>query len=388
MFLRLGRPRLNPNAKAKHTADADPESGKAGADSPTLLQAFNKNVFSGNPANFGVIEESGLIRKDLNDWQNALSALHAIDTSTGSHHSESVLRDPENGDFRPKKGSAAEKSLVKTFIPWGLSATVGEWQFRLMENEVNRVIDEHWYMDPSHVDRGMYRRVPRHNLYGENIKKTSFENGPSEDWRVSALSLNGQNQSLSVSNKVMRMDVTWKNRKKQASAPASDRRTLDMVNCNFLIEALLKTDAQDAAICGKAAKNGYQLGIYKGAARMQLFVDGKVMFSATSNTKLPHGKWCHLIAEVDRQKGSVQFYLDGAAAPSKTNGTMSESSLGNTADFLVGKNKDGAYGAISLDFLRVCQGTLSDAETTIGELYTWQFSGPFLRSAFDETIGK
>ncbi|MBT7165538.1 MAG: hypothetical protein HN904_22365, partial [Victivallales bacterium] len=32
-----------------------------------------------------------------------------------------------------------------------------------------------------------------------------------------------------------------------------------------------------------------------------------------------------------------------------------------------------------LDFLRVSRGTLADAETTIEELYEWEFNGPFLR---------
>ena len=110
----------------------------------------------------------------------------------------------------------------------------------------------------------------------------------------------------------MRMDVTWKNRKKQASAPAADRRTLDMGNNNFLIEALLKTNASNAAICGKAAANGYQLDISNGVARLQLFADGKVMLSAQSS-KIPSGKWCHLITEVDRSLGKINFYIDGKA---------------------------------------------------------------------------
>lgn len=31
-----------------------------------------------------------------------------------------------------------------------------------------------------------------------------------------------------------------------------------------------------------------------------------------------------------------------------------------------------------LAFLRIAQGTLRDAETTIGELHAWEFRGPFL----------
>jgi len=32
-----------------------------------------------------------------------------------------------------------------------------------------------------------------------------------------------------------------------------------------------------------------------------------------------------------------------------------------------------------LDFLRIAHGTLADADTTIEELYAWEFDGPFLR---------
>ena len=53
-------------------------------------------------------------------------------------------------------------------------------------------------------------------------------------------------------------------------------------------------------------------------------------------------------------------------------------SLSNSADFVVGKsNGDEFYGQI--DFLRIAKGTLKDAETTIEELYDWEFNGPFLK---------
>ncbi len=50
---------------------------------------------------------------------------------------------------------------------------------------------------------------------------------------------------------------------------------------------------------------------------------------------------------------------------------MITSSLGHKSDFFVGK---GFVGTI--DFLRVCHGTLKDSDTTIEELYEWQFNGP------------
>ena len=42
-----------------------------------------------------------------------------------------------------------------------------------------------------------------------------------------------------------------------------------------------------------------------------------------------------------------------------------------------------------MEFLRISHGTLSDAQTSIEELYAWQFNGPFLRDfSGHETIGK
>ncbi len=37
----------------------------------------------------------------------------------------------------------------------------------------------------------------------------------------------------------------------------------------------------------------------------------------------------------------------------------------------------GLTGAV--DFLRVCRSTLAESKTSIGELYAWEFDGPFLR---------
>jgi hypothetical protein len=45
----------------------------------------------------------------------------------------------------------------------------------------------------------------------------------------------------------------------------------------------------------------------------------------------------------------------------------------------VGGSPDGRYLDGALDFLRIAQGTLADAETTIEELYAWEFDGPHLR---------
>jgi hypothetical protein len=70
----------------------------------------------------------------------------------------------------------------------------------------------------------------------------------------------------------------------------------------------------------------------------------------------------------------MTLYIDGKAAARSNLTLAKDASLSNAADFTVGQGFTG-----ELDFLRVCRGTLADAQTTIGELYTWEFDGPFLR---------
>ena len=48
-------------------------------------------------------------------------------------------------------------------------------------------------------------------------------------------------------------------------------------------------------------------------------------------------------------------------------------------DLHVGGTPAGRYFDGALDFLHLAQGTLADADSTIEELYAWEFEGPFLR---------
>jgi hypothetical protein len=54
-------------------------------------------------------------------------------------------------------------------------------------------------------------------------------------------------------------------------------------------------------------------------------------------------------------------------------------SLNNQADLHVGGTPEGRHFAGTLEFLRICLGTLADAGTSIEELHAWQFDGPFRR---------
>jgi hypothetical protein len=64
-----------------------------------------------------------------------------------------------------------------------------------------------------------------------------------------------------------------------------------------------------------------------------------------------------------------------ASAP----GVDASVSLANDGDVFVGGTSGGRHLDGTLDFLRLAHGTLADADTTIEELYAWEFNGPFLR---------
>ena len=88
------------------------------------------------------------------------------------------------------------------------------------------------------------------------------------------------------------------------------------------------------------------------------------------------GKWHHVLAEADRKAGRMTIYVDGQK-DADGNGPR-DVSLSNGADFSVGGTPTGDCLAGTVDFVRVSLGSLADAKTTIGELYAWEFSGPFL----------
>jgi hypothetical protein len=54
-------------------------------------------------------------------------------------------------------------------------------------------------------------------------------------------------------------------------------------------------------------------------------------------------------------------------------------SLANEGDVYVSGTPEGRYLDGVLDFLRIAQGTLADADTTIEELHAWEFDGPQMR---------
>src|SRR5207247_8523128 len=98
-----------------------------------------------------------------------------------------------------------------------------------------------------------------------------------------------------------------------------------------------------------------------------------------SKSKVDDGQWHHGIVEADRAAKVLTVYVDGRKDNSGV-GIDGSISLANDGDVHVGGTPDGRFFEGTLDFLRIAHGTLADADTTIEELYAWEFDGPFLRA--------
>lgn len=358
--------------------------------------SYASNVYFGKPTSFG-----RLVRKepaaDLEAFRRSLAELKPRQDNIGVMSDDMPLANPEKGDFRPKPGSAAAGRGVRFFVPWSLYMTVGEWSFTRFNADPTIVIGENYFMSDEFVERDMYSEIPRNDLAAIGAKAGDYLKGVLEDWTDGALVFNGKDRYCVLKDQDMKSDYqvsqsfVEENGKLQPKSgkftyPGSKRRALDMGANNFLIEAYLKTESGYAGgvLVSKAADAGYVLELDKqGHARLTIRSGGKEACSRTNSAAVNDGQWHHVVAEVDRaaDKEGIAIYVDGKAANGAWTGQMpaKDVSLANTADFLVGKGADGGFFAGTLDFLRVCRGTLADSKTTIGELYAWEFDGPFLK---------
>ena len=85
------------------------------------------------------------------------------------------------------------------------------------------------------------------------------------------------------------------------------------------------------------------------------------------------------LSKLTAERAQLTIYLDGRRRTGRPAGVDGSVSLANEGDLYVGGTPAGRYFDGALDFLRLAHGTLADADTTIEELYAWEFEGPFLR---------
>lgn len=350
--------------------------------------AYANNVFWKPPVNMGAFESRGWVCRELDDYATALRQREALADQVGMVVEKNPVRAPHEHDFRPVKNSPVVDRGAKHFVPWGLYAVVGEWQFYEHPADPTRILGENWYPTDEYRNRGMYRFVPRPDLEGVGIDRSSYVRGELEDWIDGALVLNGSNQYCVLRDSLLRSDWSYGPEEKRVVYEGAKRRTVDMDTCDFLIETYLKTEPghTSGTIVAKTGTAGYLLTVDKrGRAKLDLrWGEGK-RCARSSARGINDGAWHHVIAEIERgRRPEIRLYVDGSASMGTMRGNMPAGgvSLANTADFLMGTSPQGAHFAGALDYLRVCRGTLADAETSIDELYAWQFDGPFLRDFF------
>jgi len=360
--------------------------------------AYAKNVFNGNPPNFGMLGRD--VYHTLREWQNGMRRKKVMVADTGVVASGEQVVDAKAHDFRLRPGSAAVDRGAKVFVPWALYAVVGEWPFFKHEADPALILGENINWNDEWYYREMYQYIPRNNLVGHGIDASNFKFGVLENWIQGALELNGKDEYCALPDSELRKSYEWSvprlpwwlKGKTRGTYDGRKRVTVDMSTNNFLIEVVLKTKpglTRGGIVC-KCARKGYVLEIAEdGNAKMSLYF-GRRSCSRTSAVPINDGRWHHLIAEVDRKRPKgIRIYVDGKPTNGRWLGRMdSTTSLSNGADFVVGKTQVGAAGrteryfAGMFDFLRVSRGTLRDAETTIDELYNWEFDGPFLKDFY------
>lgn len=356
---------------------ADPNDGHfdQGTDFDLEHLAYHDNVLDNVTGDIGVFEEDGTVYPSLGLFADALAAFDVLAYERPAVVApEATLQDPESGDMRPAPGHAAIGRSARVFAPWALHAPVGEWHFTRNNRDPARINDEHWYMLGYYAGRSEYKDTPRYPLTGVGVAAADYIDGPLEDWTQGALRLSGGAYcQLPHAELVSDFSVGGVNH------PGTDRRTVDVDADSFLIEIFGRLDDDaDGLLVGKTAAGGvgYSLAVVSGGVVLDLHDQEGASLSA-AGPMLPQEQWFHLLVEVDRGVAEARFHLDGV-----TTGTVNgvpTGTLANDGDFQVGGGPGHPALSWTIDFLRVCRGTLADARTSIGELYAWQFDGPALR---------
>jgi len=359
--------------------------------------AYVRNVFHGEPFKFGKIGRSDTEENTfatLSDWRKGVEQRGVMVPETGTRARSPQVKNARQHDFRPREDSAAVDHGAKVFVPWSLYAVVGEWGFYRHRADPTLILGENLNMNDEWRSRSMFHDIPRNDLRGHGIEASSFKPGLLEDWIDGALELDGVGQYCRLADADLRKGYHWHDPAEgvDGAYPDNKRVTVDMDANNFLIEVVFKTTPglTHGGIVSKCDLRGYVLEIADGGVAKMSLHFGELRCWRCSAIAVNDGRWHHLIAEVDRtEPEGIRIYVDGSRADGPFDGSMDRTaSLANTADFLVGKTPVGAAGrseqyfAGQLDFLRVSRGTLADAETTIQELYQWEFDGPFLRDFY------
>ena len=380
---------------AKTAADGNAkDAGLQKAHFAIDTDAYSRNFFH-DVAELGTLEPSGRWLLGFDDFKGALEKNKSMLSDLGEVSKSPLLKDPAKGDFTPAEGSIASGKGVKVFVPWPLSGVVGEWNFYHTGGDPAQIIDEHWYMTDYFVTRDTYHQRPMYALKGVNVGADDFVQGALEDWIPGALTFSSAKKQYAIlSNAEMMKPFAFNDLKKSRHEGAKPEpckiegealKNPQVYTSNLLIEIYFKTatgeprpQGSSSVLMEKMKDTGYSLTI-NAAGQLSFSVKGTgTSASLESKSKLNDSNWHHAIAEADRSAKTLTIYVDGRkdAAGAGIDATIS---LSNDGDVCVAGTPEGRYFDGVLDFLRVAHGTLADADTTIEELYAWEFDGPQLR---------
>jgi hypothetical protein len=327
--------------------------GAGGLENNTTV-GYGRNLLVGTPKNtFSYFQ--GLEVKTPEELQAYLEKQKALVSDVGWKIDTLPVVNADKKDLRPLPGSPAVNRGVRVYVPWGLSAVTGEWHFRKHRGDSTVLIDDSMYLTNEPEASGDAPET-RNDLRVVGATDSDYEAGALENWTDGALRLDGQRFAVQPTTEVR-----------------SPRHNLDMTTDNFLIQAYVRVDSQtrNGTIAGKLTNaSGYALRVLNGKLNFLLRSGGQEA-QVTGAAATNDGKWHHVIAEADRKSGMLRLYVDGKLLSSSRLTLPAAISLSNDAEFIAGR---GIIGA--LDFLRVSRGSLADAETTINELYAWEFNGP------------
>ncbi len=360
------------NPKKKKDPNAA-DAGEQGDQFNYESYGYKNNLFHKITGSYGLFESSGKEYDDLETMREAMAEKQLLASEIGTEVETSFLKDPENMDMRPTMMAPEGSGAAKVFVPWPLYAVVGEWHFMENREDPARLIDQHWYMQSPYPEREYYINMPRYPLRAEWAAANSYKASPLENWANGVLEFDGQPAVLSQS--VIKQGAEYKHKKEGTiTVPGSAFKTVDMDTNSFIIEAIVRADTENAVLVEKMGDAaGYRLAYDPKALTLELKGPGGAQTLNGPAISIAEGRWQHILVEVDRKAGKVRFYLDGKLNVEDNFVLDAKANLSNSADFQVGRDFKGAF-----DFLRISRGSLSDARTSIEELYEWQFNGPFL----------